>query len=66
MSDDRRNAGLLDPEAHILVVEDDGEMRNLVAKFSAQNGFRVSGARDGREMWELLANAAGRTSCCLT
>jgi two-component system OmpR family response regulator len=44
-------------EAHILVVEDDGEMRTLIAKFLRQNGYRVSGARDGREMWETLANA---------
>ncbi len=51
-----RRAGL-DPEAHILVVEDDGEMRHLIARFLAENGFRVTGARDGREMWETLENA---------
>ena len=44
-------------EAHILVVEDDGEMRTLIAKFLRQNGYRVTGARDGREMWETLSNA---------
>lgn len=44
-------------EAHILVVEDDGEMRTLIAKFLRQNGYRVTGARDGREMWETLGNA---------
>ncbi|BDG71647.1 MULTISPECIES: response regulator [Roseomonas] len=49
---------LLTPEAHVLVVEDDGEMRNLIAKFLRQNGYRATGARDGREMWETLANAA--------
>ena len=48
---------LLTPEAHLLVVEDDGEMRSLITKFLRQNGYRVSGARDGREMWETLANA---------
>ncbi|WP_408903899.1 response regulator transcription factor [Neoroseomonas marina] len=48
---------LLDPEAHILVVEDDGEMRTLIAKFLRQNGFRVTGARDGREMWDTLAGS---------
>lgn len=47
----------LPPEAHILVVEDDGEMRTLIAKFLRQNGYRVTGARDGREMWETLGNA---------
>lgn len=44
-------------EAHVLVVEDDGEMRTLIAKFLRQNGYRVTGARDGREMWETLGNA---------
>lgn len=48
---------LLTPEAHVLVVEDDGEMRTLIAKFLRQNGYRVTGARDGREMWETLSNA---------
>lgn len=47
----------LDPEAHLLVVEDDGEMRTLIVKFLRQNGFRVTGARDGREMWETLDHA---------
>jgi len=44
-------------EAHILVVEDDGEMRTLIAKLLRQNGYRVTGARDGREMWETLGHA---------
>ena len=47
----------LAPEAHLLVVEDDGEMRTLIAKFLRQNGYRVTGVRDGREMWETLAHA---------
>jgi len=47
----------LEHEAHVLVVEDDGEMRQLVAKFLRQNGFRVTGARDGREMWETITHA---------
>ncbi|OYW66557.1 MAG: DNA-binding response regulator [Bosea sp. 12-68-7] len=46
----------LSPEAHLLVVEDDGEMRNLITKFLRQNGFRVTGARDGREMWDVLGS----------
>ena len=47
----------LQAEAHLLVVEDDGEMRTLIAKFLRQNGYRVTGVRDGREMWETLAHA---------
>lgn len=50
---------LLDPEAHILVVEDDGEMRNLVARLLREAAFRVSTARDGREMWGVLDGPAG-------
>lgn len=50
--------GSLTQEAHILVVEDDGEMRTLIAKLLRQNGFRATGARDGREMWEVLAGAS--------
>ena len=50
---------LLDPEAHLLVVEDDGEMRNLVARLLREGGFRVSTARDGREMWEVVESPAG-------
>ena len=50
---------LLDPEAHLLVVEDDGEMRLLVARLLHEAGFRVSVARDGREMWEAMESPAG-------
>jgi two-component system OmpR family response regulator len=50
---------LLDPEAHLLLVEDDGEMRNLVACLLREAAFRVSAARDGREMWEVLDSPAG-------
>ena len=54
---DAGRSGALEAEAHILVVEDDGEMRTLIARFLRQNGFRVTGARDGREMWETLAGS---------
>lgn len=50
---------ILDPEAHLLLVEDDGEMRALVARLLREAGFRVSTARDGREMWEALESPAG-------
>jgi two-component system, OmpR family, response regulator len=44
--------------AHILLVEDDAEIRELVATFLRQNGMRVSVARDGREMDRLLSVSA--------
>jgi two-component system OmpR family response regulator len=45
----------MDPMPHILFVEDDAEIRALVADFLGQNGYRVSVARDGREMDRVLA-----------
>jgi two-component system OmpR family response regulator len=47
----------LSPEAHVLVVEDDAPMRHLIARLLRENGFRATGVRDGREMWETLRNA---------
>ena len=44
----------LDPEAHILVVEDGGPTRHLIIRLLRENGFRATGARDGREMWDTL------------
>ncbi|MGH7209924.1 MAG: response regulator transcription factor, partial [Acetobacteraceae bacterium] len=40
--------------AHVLAVEDDADMRRLIARTLQDNGFRVSGARNGQEMWETL------------
>ena len=45
-------------DGHILVVDDDGQIRHLVAKFLRENGHRVTVARDGREMKQILADAA--------
>lgn len=41
--------------ASILVVDDDGQILQLVARFLRSNGFRVHTARDGREMQTVLA-----------
>lgn len=43
---------------HILVVDDDGQIRQLVAKLLRESGYRVTTARDGREMRQVLADAA--------
>jgi len=45
-------------EPHILVDDDDREIRDLLARFLETHGFRVSTARDGREMRRALANGA--------
>ena len=41
---------------HILVVDDDREIRDLLARFLRKHGFRVDSAADGREMWRQLDN----------
>jgi two-component system OmpR family response regulator len=40
--------------AHILVVDDDHEIRTLLAEYLEKNGLRVSVARDGKEMHRML------------
>lgn len=47
----------MEREAHILVVDDDAQVRQLIARFLRENGYRASVARDGREMREALAGA---------
>ncbi len=45
----------MEREAHILVVDDDAQVRQLIARFLRDNGYHTSAARDGREMREALA-----------
>ncbi|EPY02745.1 response regulator [Magnetospirillum fulvum] len=44
----------MEPGPHILVVDDDREIRDLLARFLARHGLRVTTARDGTEMMRLL------------
>jgi two-component system OmpR family response regulator len=39
---------------HILIVDDDREIRSLVAQFLKKHGYRVTPAADGREMMHLM------------
>lgn len=39
---------------HILVVDDDPDLRELLGSYLGANGFRVEVANDGAAMWELL------------
>lgn len=45
----------VEPEAHILIVDDDAEVRQLLTRLLRENGYRASVARDGRELREALA-----------
>jgi len=46
--------GAMNTTPHILVVDDDHEIRDLLARFLAKHGLHVSTARDGAEMTKLL------------
>ncbi len=47
-------AGMTAALSHVLVVEDDDEIAALVAKYLSANDYRVTCARDGREMERIL------------
>ena len=40
----------MDPQPHLLVVDDDREIRSLLRDYLQQNGYRVSLAVDGKHM----------------
>ncbi|HYW77209.1 MAG TPA: response regulator, partial [Gammaproteobacteria bacterium] len=42
---------------HILVVDDDQEIRRLLGDYLTRNGYRVSTAGDGNEMRQVLAHS---------
>ena len=48
----------MDSTSHILVVDDDREIRDLVGRFLEQHGYRVTTAGDGREMKKALEDWA--------
>ena len=39
---------------HVLVVDDDAEIRTLLSEYLQRNGYRVSAAADGKGMWSAL------------
>ncbi len=44
-----------EPSPHVLIVDDDREIRELLSRFLARHGLRASVAADGREMKKALA-----------
>ncbi len=46
------------PKPHILIVDDDAEIRDLLSRFLSKHEFRVTTARDGREMRQALQDWA--------
>src|SRR5712691_9073896 len=47
-----------DTEAHLLVVDDDARLRELLRRYLSDNGFRVTGAADAKEARANLASFA--------
>lgn len=44
----------MDAAPHLLIVDDDPEIRDLTARFLEKHGYRVDGAADGRAMFDKL------------
>ena len=45
------------PARHVLVVDDDAELREQICKYLGDHGFIAHGASDGRQMEQVLAEA---------
>ncbi|WP_439814749.1 response regulator [Zavarzinia sp. CC-PAN008] len=45
----------MNDEPHVLVVDDDAEIRDLLSRFLKRNGYRVMAVRDGTAMAEAIA-----------
>ena len=44
----------MDAPDHILIVDDDAEIRSLLSQYLVKNGLRVTAVADGRGMWHAL------------
>jgi two-component system, OmpR family, response regulator len=44
----------MDAPDHILIVDDDAEIRSLLSQYLVKNGMRVTAVPDGRAMWPAL------------
>src|SRR5512140_3135119 len=47
----------MDSADHILVVDDDAEIRSLLGEYLRKNGYHVTLGADGKGMWAALARA---------
>ena len=48
----------MNTQDHVLVVDDDAEIRTLLREYLQKSGYRVSVAGDGKAMWTALEQAA--------
>ncbi len=44
------------PKPHVLIVDDDSEIRDLLSRFLSKHDFRVTTAKDAREMHQAMAD----------
>ncbi|HEX9718287.1 MAG TPA: response regulator [Ramlibacter sp.] len=44
----------MDRSDHILIVDDDAEIRSLLSRYLQKNGLRATAVADGRAMWQAL------------
>ncbi len=58
--------GRMETVPHILVVDDDREIRELLARFLERNRFRVTAVRDAREARRAWADRAFPPASCST
>ena len=47
----------MDRSDHILIVDDDAEIRNLLGRYLQKNGLRTTAVADGRAMWHALESS---------
>jgi two-component system OmpR family response regulator len=45
----------MEPARHVMIVDDDAEIRQMLHEFLVKSGYRVSTAQDGREMNRIMA-----------
>ncbi|NDY92815.1 response regulator [Ideonella livida] len=55
--DGARPEARADGPDHILIVDDDAEIRTLLATYLGRNGLKVSAVADGRALWRALEGA---------
>jgi two-component system OmpR family response regulator len=49
---------VMSTQDHVLVVDDDSEIRTLLQQYLQKNGYRVTVASDGKSMWVALERSA--------
>lgn len=47
----------MDRQQHILVVDDDPEIRDLLQEYLTRNGYRTSAVGEGKGMWQAMENS---------